>query len=323
MNRVVFGKTGEAVSEMCLGTMMFGDRCDETETNRIVSAAIDAGVNFIDTAAMYCDGYTEEILGRVLAGRREKVFITTKVHTGVNYETITTSINGSLKRLQTDCVDLYLIHWPRVGMCVEEVMRALNDVVRAGKARFVGCSNYSAWLFAHSNALARANGWAELMSNQVPYNPVERGIEVEILPQAIAENVAITIYRPLVRGLLTGKYRPGEKMPAGSRGEKDERFCEWLEKFADGVRYLLNLAENKEISPAQIAVAWLRASPGVTCPIVGLSRFEQLADSLGAFTVNLTPEERVALSDAFGAEVKEEAGGEFPNLRRELNLTRK
>ena len=322
MNQVGFGKTGETVSEMCLGTMMFGDRCDEAQTNRIVSAAIDAGANFIDTAAMYCEGGTEEILGRVLQGRREQVFLATKVHAGVDYKTITTSIDESLKRLRTDRVDLYLIHWPQVGMCVEEIMRALNDVVQAGKARFVGCSNYSAWLFAHSNVVARANGWPELVCNQVPYNPIERGIEVEILPQAVAESTAITTYRPLVRGLLTGKYRPGRAMPPDSRGKTDERFGAWLEKFADGLRHLLNLAEEKGIAPAQAAIAWLRGSPGVTCPIVGVSRFEQLADSIAAFGVDLTPEERAALSDAFGAEVKEEAGGMFPALRRELHLTR-
>ena len=321
MKQVPFGRTGVQVSEMCLGTMMFGHRCDESESGRIVSAALDAGVNFIDTAAMYCDGGTEDIVGRILKGKRDKVFLATKVHRDVDYKTITTSIDESLKRLQTDAVDLYLIHWPKIGMRPEEIMRALNDVVAAGKARFVGCSNYSAWLFAHSNAIAQANGWPELVCNQVPYNLIERGIEVEILPQAVAENVAITVYRPLAMGLLAGKYHPDQPLPDGVRGRTDDRLGRWLTRYADGIRSLLDMAKEKGVHPAHIAIAWVRGSPAVTCPIVGVSRLTQLEDSLKAFDVDLTQEERDALSNAFGAEVKEEAGGDFPKLRRELHLT--
>jgi len=320
MNRVPFGRAGVEVSEMCLGTMMFGVRCDEAEADRIVSAALDEGVDFLDTAAMYGEGATEEVLGRILRGRRDRVFLGTKVHKGLDHASITGSIEESLRRLRTDHVDLYMVHWPVKGMRPEEVMRALDDVVRAGKARFVGCCNYPAWLLAHSNAIARRNGWAELVCNQVPYNPVERGVEVEVLPQAVAENVAITAYRPLLMGVLAGRYRPGEPFPQDARGRVDERVPRWLERFAGGVKFLFDLAREKGATPAQVAIAWLRACPAVTCPIVGVSRLSQLEDCLKGFDLSLTEEERQALTDAFGAEVKEESGGRYPDLRRELHL---
>lgn len=321
MKQVVFGRTGVKVSEMCLGTMMFGKRTDEEASDRIVAAALEGGVNFLDTAAMYSDGGCEEVLGRVLRDRRDRVFLATKVHKGVDYESIVGSLDESLTRLGTDHVDLYMIHWPKAGMRPEEIMRALNDVVSAGKTRFVGCSNYPAWLYANSNRVARANGWVELMCNQVPYNPLERGIEVEILPQAVAEKVAITTYRPLSMGLLAGKYDPDKPLPSGTRSTTDDRLSRWLERYAGGVRYVLRLAEERGVTPAQVAIAWVRTSPAVTCPIVGVSRLAQLDDCLRAFAFELSAEERQGISDAFGAEVREEAGGDFPALRRELHLT--
>lgn len=321
MKQVPFGKTGAMVSEMCLGTMMFGDRCDENQSNCIVSAALDQGVTFIDTASSYCKGQTEEILGRILKGRRQRVFLATKVHEGLDYASVTGSINKSLKRLQTDCVDLYIIHWPQKGMQAAEIMRALNDVVRSGKTRFIGCSNYPAWLFAHSNAIARANGWPEFTSNQVPYNPIERGIEVEILPQAVAEMIAITVYRPLAMGLLSGKYQPGKPLPNDARGINDERLARWLEQYNSGISFLLNFAEAKNVSPVAVGIAWVRSCAAVCYPIVGTSRISQLEEIIKSFDFVLSPEERGKISNAFGAEVKEEAGGKFPELRREFLFT--
>lgn len=321
MKQVPFGKTDAMVSEMCLGTMMFGDRCDENQSNCIVSAALDQGVTFIDTAPMYCKGRTEEILGRILKGRRQHVFLATKVHEGLDYASITGSINKSLQRLQTDFMDLYIIHWPQKGMQPAEIMRALNDVVRSGKTRFIGCSNYPAWLYAHSNAVARANGWSEFVSNQVPYNPIERGIEVEILPQAAAENIALTVYRPLAMGLLSGKYRPGGPIPSDTRGTSDERLARWLEKYGSGVSFFLNFAGIKKVPPVALGIAWARACAAMCYPIVGTSRIAQLGEIIRSFDFVLSPEERAKISDAFGAEVKEEAGGRFPGLRREFLFT--
>jgi aryl-alcohol dehydrogenase-like predicted oxidoreductase len=321
MKQVTFGKTGVKVSHLCLGTMMFGRRADEAEAGRIISAALNAGVNFIDTAAMYGEGAAEEVLGRILKPVRKKVFLATKVHRGIDAEAITGSIEESLRRLQTDFVDLYMIHWPKKGMRPMEVMKALNDVVKSGKARFVGCCNYPAWLFCHSNAIAAASGWPELVCNQVPYNPIERGVEVEVLPQALAEGSAITVYRTLLIGLLAGKYHPGRPIPKDSRGETDERIATWLERYTNGMRCLLDLAARRNVSPAHVAIAWVSSCPAVTCPIVGASRLDQLEDSLKASDFELTAEERDGISRAFGAEVKEESGGAYAELRRELYLT--
>jgi len=320
MRYVELGRTGEIVSEMCLGTMMFGDRCDKAESDRILAAAIDHGVNFVDTAAMYCQGYTEEILGRILSGRREKLFITTKVHKGVDGKSILDSIDESLARLQIDFVDLYLIHWPVVGMRPVEVMEALNGVVTQGKARHVGCCNYPAWLYAHSNVIARCNNWVPLVCNQIPYNLIERGTEVEVLPQAVAEQVAITTYRPLAMGILAGKYQVGEPLPADSRGQTDARIPAWLDKYGQAIKNFDQFATDHNVHPAQLAISWVRHSPAVTSPIVGVSSVKQLQAVFAAFDFDLTAEEYALVTDLFDTEVKEEAGGKFPELRRIMNL---
>lgn len=322
MKQVSFANTGVQVSQMCLGTMMFGSRADESESDKILGAAMDGGVNFIDTAAMYGDGGgTEEILGRILPGRRERLFITTKVHQGVDGDTIRMSIDHSLKRMQTDHVDLYMIHWPQPHMHLEEMMRALNDVVVAGKTRFVGFCNCPAWVFAHCNNIASVNGWARLVCNQVPYNLLERGIEVEILPQAVAEKIAITIYRSLVMGLLAGKYTAGQPLPANTRGETDERIPAWLAKYGDGIERLKQFAAVRNIPPAHVANAWVYSKPGVTSPIVGVSTLEQTLTAIDGFDLELSHGEVDELTSYFDTEVKEVAGGKFPELRRALDLT--
>jgi aryl-alcohol dehydrogenase-like predicted oxidoreductase len=320
MKYVRFGHTGETLSEMCLGTMMFGDRCDEAESDRMLAAAIERGVNFVDTAAMYVEGRTEEILGRILQGRRDKLFIATKVHKGLDRRSILESIDESLARLRTGYVDLYLIHWPRAGMRPEEIMEALDAVVRQGKARYVGCCNYPAWLYAYSNAIARRNGWPSLVCNQIPYNLLERGAEVEILPQAVAEGVAITTYRPLVMGLLAGKYRPGQPLPADSRGQTDARIPGWLAQYGEAIARFRRFAEDRGLHPAQVAIAWVRYSPAVTAPIVGVSSWQQLDATLAAFEFDLTAEEYAEVTGMFDTAVKEVAGGKFADLRRTLNL---
>lgn len=320
MEYIAFGTTGEHVSRLCLGTMMFGDRTDKAEADRILGSAIEQGVTFIDTAAMYCDGLTESILGEICQGRRDKLFVATKVHKGVDAASIASSIDESLARLRMDHVDLYLIHWPRQGMQPESMMRALDEVVRAGKARFVGCCNYPAWLFAHSNAIAERNGWAKLVSNQLPYNLIERGIEVEILPQALAENVAITIYRPLLIGILAGKYQPGAPLAADSRGESDPRIPAWLDRYGAALDGFAAFAADHGVHPAHVALAWLLLSPSVTSVIGGVSRLDQLQPQIDACSFTLTDEEYEQLSALFDSAVKEEAGGAFPGLRRDLQL---
>jgi aryl-alcohol dehydrogenase-like predicted oxidoreductase len=319
---VEFGNTKEKLSEMCLGTMMFGDRCSEAEADRITATAIDAGVNFIDTAAMYCEGLTEEILGRIFKKMRgrDKLFIATKVHKGVDRESILKSIDESLARLKMDYVDLYMIHWPKKGMNPVEIMEALAKIVETNKTRFVGCCNYPAWLLAHHNAIARCNDWLAFVCNQIPYNLIERGPEVEVLPQAVAENIAITCYRVFLLGLLTGKYRPGAPIPGNSRGESDERIGTWLNQHADGITKFLTFAQELNVTPSELAISWIRYSPAVTNPIIGVSSENQLRSSLNAFEFDLTEEQYAKITNFFDTEVKEESGGAYKALRRELKL---
>ncbi|GAB4262928.1 MAG: aldo/keto reductase [Candidatus Promineifilaceae bacterium] len=322
MNYIEFADTGMKVSEMCLGTMMFGDRCDEAESARILDTAVAQGVTFIDTAASYCDGLTEEILGRIIKGKRDQLFIGTKVTKTTDADWILRSIDESLTRLQVEYVDLYMIHWPREQMDIPAMMEALNTVVTQGKARFVGCCNFPAWLLAHCNAIAERNGWARLVSNQIPYNLIERGVEVEVIPQAIAENIAITTYRSLALGLLTGKYQPGQPIPTDSRGQSDKRVAAWLEKYGDAISGFYQFAAARNLHPAQLAVAWVRHSPGVAAPIVGVSSEQQLQASIGAFDVVLSDDEYAELTGMFDTAVKEEAGGNYPNLRRMTTLVK-
>lgn len=305
---------------MCLGTMMFGDRCDEAESARIVDSAVSRGVTFIDTAAAYCDGLTEEVLGRTIKGKRHDLFIGTKVTRNTDADWISQSLDESLSRLQTDYVDLFMIHWPRENMRIEPMMQALNNAVLAGKTRFVGCCNFPAWLLAHCNAVAQRNGWAQLVGNQIPYNLIERGAEVEVIPQAAAESIVITTYRSLLLGLLAGKYQPGEPLPTDSRGQSDQRIAAWLERFGDGISQFNQFSADRNLHPAQLAVAWVRQSPGVAAPIVGVSSERQLLASIGAFEVSLSADDYAKISAMFDTAVKEESGGNFVPLRSALNL---
>ncbi len=327
MKLVPLGHTGEVVSEFCLGTMMFGARCDEAESDRILSAALDRGVNFVDTAAMYVDGGTEEILGRLLRGRRDKVFLATKVHKGLAPEDIRTSIEESLRRLQMDYVDLYLLHWPLKGMRPAEIMAALAEVVRSGKARYVGCSNFPAWLLAHCNAIAAREGWPRLINNQVAYNLFERGIEVEILPQAVADGIAITAYRPIAEGVLAGRYQVGGPFPAGARGESSGPVIAWLSQHGDSIERFVRYAADLRVPPGALALAWLRYSRGVTAIIVGASKMSQLADNFAGFEFDLTASQYEEVTAIFDTEVREEGlqrfpgrKNNFPRLRRRLDM---
>lgn len=287
LRQVPFGQTGETVSELCLGTMTFAMVIDEPEADAVLGSALEAGLNFVDTAAMYGDGSSEELLGKVLRGRREDVFLATKVHAGLDPATIERSLADSLKRLQTDSVDLFLLHWPAHGMDVTESMRGLNVAVEKGMARHIGVCNYPAWLVAHANRIARENGWAEIVSHQVGYNLIERGVELEVLPQGRAENLAVTAYRPLCMGLLTGKYRPGEPLPEGSRAH-DSRVVTWLSELGDEIESFVDYCRAREWTPAAAALAWVRHSPAISAPIIGVSSLSQLESSLDAAELSLT-----------------------------------
>jgi 1-deoxyxylulose-5-phosphate synthase len=328
MRHVEFGTTGVTVSELCLGTMMFANRCDYQASDAIVNAALEHGMDFIDTAASYTAGACEEFLGKILKGKRDKVFLGTKVQKGIDGQSILSGLDESLARLQTDHVDLFMIHWPRQSMRVAEVMQALNDAVKSGKTRFVGCCNYPAWLVAHSNAVAERNGWTKLSCNQVAYNLIERGVEVEILPQAVADKIAITVYRPLSMGLLSGKYSSASPLPSGARGTADPRVITWFSQHGASIDRFNRFAKEKGVHPAHLATAWVRFSDAITCPIVGVSSLPQLEDTVRGAEVRLTAEEYAQVTDMFDTEVKEEGlqafpsqRNNFPRLRRNLHLT--
>lgn len=331
MEYVTFGKTRRRVSEMCVGTMMFGGKTNQAEAERIVLAAIDRGVDFFDTAASYNDGATEEILGRILKARdRDRLFVCTKVTRSTDSDWIRRSMDESLTRLQVDYVDLFLVHWPRPRMDVEAMMGTLNALVERGKTRHVGCSNFPAWLVAHCNAVAERNGWARLVCNQVAYNAIERGIETEVLPQAVAEGIAITTYRPLLGGVLAGRYTPGEPPPADSRGYDNARTQSWLDDLGERIARYEAIAARLGLHPAQLAVAWVRRSPGVTCPIVGCSTLRQAETTIGAFDVDLPADDHAEINALFHgdeperpvSELSAEAWRNYAMLRRSFELVR-
>lgn len=205
----------------------------------------------------------------------------------------------------------------------EAIMAAFDDVVKAGKTRFIGCCNFPAWLLAHFNAIAAHSTGPRLVCNQVPYNPVERGVEVEVLPQAYAERIAITVYRPVVFGLLAGKYALGQTIPEDSRATTDPRIPRWLEKFRGGIGRFNDFAAQRGLHPAQLAIAWLRHNPAVTCPIVGVSSARQLDASLKAFDVTLSDAEHAEICGMFDTAVREEYAGNYAPLRRDMTLVTK
>ena len=327
MNLVDMGSTGVKVSEFCLGTLSFADRCDYQESELIINRALDLGINYIDTAPMYSDGKSEEYIGKIIQDKRENFFIETKVHKGIDRKSILESIVVSLSRLKTDYVDLYLIHWPVVGMDVNEVMSALNEVVKSGKSRFVGCSNYPAWLFAHSNMIAEKNNWPKLICNSVAYNLFERGVEIEILPQAVAEKIVINPYRVLATGLLTRRYDSTIVRATNSRVFKDSRVITWYSQYKDNLERFYRFAQDHQIDPATLAISWVRHNKAVTCPILGVSSIQQLDDLIHGFDFDLSSDEYDQVTSLMNTEIREEGLQEFqeykynfPRLRRNLDL---
>jgi aryl-alcohol dehydrogenase-like predicted oxidoreductase len=315
VNYIPFLDPSQKVSRICLGTMTFGASCDLDTAGSIVDEAIDRGINFFDTAPMYANGTAEEYLGRALQGRRDRVIIATKVHAGLDERTIVSSLEASLRRLHTEYVDLFLIHWPAVGMNLEEMMQALDRVVASGRARHVGCCNFPAWLLASCNSVALEHGWPSLRCNQVAYNLIERGVEVEVLPQATTEGLFVTAYRPLAMGLLAGAFVPGAGLAAGRRGSTDSRVITWLSQHGPAIERFLGFCRGRGVSPAQMALAWIIACPAVSCPIVGASSPAQVAEAAASSEVTLDPEGYRELTDLFDTEVKEEGLQRFPGLR--------
>ena len=292
------GTTGLMVSELCLGCMTFGRELDEEGSKEIVSRFLEAGGNFIDTADVYERGASEEIVGRTLKGvRREDVVLATKVRfpmgegpndVGLSRKHVVKGCEDSLRRLGTDYIDLYQVHCWDAATPLEETLGALSDLVRAGKVRYVGVSNFTAWQIMKSVAISDALGFERFVCLQPQYSPVERNIEREILPLCVEEGIGVIPWSPLGGGFLSGKYRRGEEPPEGSRiaGAKesmeeywDRRATELNWRVLDAVG---RVSGETGKSYAQVSLNWLLRQEGVTAPIVGARTPEQLEDNLGA-----------------------------------------
>lgn len=287
------GRSGLKVSAVGLGTNQFGGKVDEQGVDTLLGRAIDLGVNLIDTADVYQGGRSEEAIGKALSGRRERVLFATKVGmkadegpngSGASRQRIHQGIEASLRRLRTDCVDLYQIHRFDPGTPAEETMRALDDLITAGKVRYVGASNYAAWQLAHANAIAGQRGWSPFVSVQPHYHLLERGVESELIPYCKAFGVGILPYYPLAGGFLTGKYKRDQPAPKGSRGESSDSVRRYMTPGNyDVLERLEAWATDRDHTLLQLAVAWLLAQPQMSCVISGATRVEQLeANAKGA-----------------------------------------
>ena len=323
MEHVRLGRTGLPVSRLCLGTMTFGLQCDEATSERILGAAEDAGITFLDTADVYplggdagTVGRTEEILGRWLRGRRERVVLATKCFgptgpspwdRGGSRKHVLDAIDASLRRLGTDYVDLYQLHGYDTATPLDETLGALDQVVRAGKARYVGVSNWPAHRVARALGRTEALGLVRFDSVQPRYNLLFRQFERDLLPMCQEEGVGVIPYNPLAGGLLTGKHRPGtpEEGTRFTLGRAGSLYREryWHEREFATVEELRPLAAEAGLSLATLAVAWVLANPAVTAPIVGASRPEQLADAVAALERPLDAE-LLARLDALTAEYR-------------------
>lgn len=296
------GRSGLKVSKMALGTNAFGTRTSEAEGIAIVHAALDAGINLVDTADMYGDGESERIVGKAIRDRRSRVVLATKGSwrvgdgpndAGSSRQHILDAVDASLKRLGTDYIDLYQMHRWDPETPLEETLETLNDLVRWGKVRYIGCSNYAAWQIVKAVGIQERRGFARYISHQPEYSPANRAIEREVIPASLSEGLGQIVYFPLAGGLFTGKYRRGAAAPAGSRAAfQGERFTSrWFtDRNFDLVERLTGIAQEGGVSLPHLVLAWVMAKPGVTAAIVGASRVEQVQANAAACDVVLPPE---------------------------------
>jgi aryl-alcohol dehydrogenase-like predicted oxidoreductase len=311
----VLGLTGLNVSPLCLGTMQFGWTADEAMSLRVLSVAFEAGINFIDTADIYSrwadgnpGGVAEQIIGRWMKHNnipRDKVILATKVrgnmgggaeNEGLSRRHILQAVENSLHRLQTDHIDIYQAHWPDEKTPIEETLKAFDELVKQGKVRYIGASNYPAWELMQALWTSDRNGSIRYDSLQPHYNLVHRDeFEREMAIVCKTYHIGVIPYSPLAGGFLTGKYRrnllPNSARAGGAKRYFNERNWALLDQM-DG------LAKEKGASISQIALAWLLAEPVITSPIIGANSIEQLKDNLGAVNIHLTPAEKTALDKA-------------------------
>jgi aryl-alcohol dehydrogenase-like predicted oxidoreductase len=297
------------VSRICLGAMLMGGKTPPEESHRMLDRFREAGGTFIDTADVYGDGESERVLAPWLAGRRDEVVVGTKVRhkvsdppgEGLAPDRVRAACDASLRRLGIDVIDLYQVHAPDPSTPLEETLEALDGLVRDGKVRALGASNFPAWLLAWAVALQDRNGWAPFVSLQPQYSLVERSVEVELLPFCRAAGIGVIPWGPLGAGFLTGKYSRDTDPPPGSRmadaGDdiEEARHRRAIERNFRVVDEASAIAEEKGATISQVALAWMLGVPGVVAPIVGPRTFEQLEDLLGAVDVTLSEDERARL----------------------------
>src|SRR5690242_2456799 len=318
MQYINLGKSGLKVSRICLGCMSYGDPSDQNrtwvlrdeESRPFFKQALDAGINFFDTANVYSIGVSEEITGRALKdfAKRDEIVLATKVHgamradangKGLSRKAILTEIDHSLKRLQTDYIDLYQIHRWDYEVPIEETLDALNDVVRAGKARYIGASSMYAWQFMQALAIQKANGWARFVSMQNHYNLLYREEEREMLPLCRDQGIGVIPWSPLARGRLARAAGEGDtkRMESDRFGRllykrTEEADCAIIDKVGE-------IAAKRGVPRAQVALAWMLSKPGITAPIVGATKPEHLSDAVAATAVSLSSDEVSALEEHY------------------------
>ena len=300
------GRTGVKVSEICLGAMMFGGRTQPEDGYAIIDEALDRGINFIDTANVYNQGRSEEVVGEALKRRvaRDRVVLATKVHGSMDAEDpnaqgnsrrhIVQQCEASLRRLQTDWIDLYQLHRPQSDIPVDETLRAMEDLIRSGKVRYIGTSNFAAWQLVESFGVSERMGLSRFICDQPPYNLLDRRVERELLPMARTYGMAVIPWSPLGGGLLTGKYRRGDAMPEDGRftlSDSPLHKRRLTERLWDVIEGLMPIASEKGVTMSQLALAWVLHQPGVTSPIIGPRTMEQFEDNMEALGIQFTPDD--------------------------------
>ena len=299
------GRTGVKVSPLCLGTMNFGGPTPKDEAMNILHAAIDGGCNFIDTANVYNRGQSESILGEALAasGRRDRLVVATKAYMPMSSEVndrggsrlnILRSCEASLRRLGLDCIDLYQLHRPDLAVPQDETLRAFDDLIRAGKVRYIGCSTHPAWKVMEALAISERLGLHRYVSEQPPYNLLDRRIENELIPLCQAQDLAVLPWSPVAGGVLTGRYAMDDRAPPGSRAKS------WGARFADRVTSrglavadeVARMASERNMSTCQLALLWAKDQPAVTAPIYGPRTVQHVQDALPVMEMRLAEEDR-------------------------------
>ena len=308
------GRSGLRVSALALGTMTFGGRgafaktgaTDVAGARRQIDLAVDAGVNLIDTADVYSGGLAEEIIGQAIAGRRDQLLLATKARmrmgdgpndAGLSRHHLIRACEASLRRLRTDYIDLYQVHEWDGQTPLEETLETLDTLVRSGKVRYIGCSNYAGWQLLKALGVADRHGYQRFISQQIYYSLQARDAEYELIPASLDQGLGVLVWSPLAGGLLSGKYRRGQDAPEGTRrlAGWDEPPVRNEEQLYDTIEALVEIAEGHEVSPAQVALAWLRGKPGITSLVVGARTDEQLLDNLRSAQLRLSDGEQARL----------------------------